>query len=379
MNAFSLIVYIALVMLYVVVGVYRNGPFYSLQIGKTQFDVHKVFSMVLLTYLVIIASTNTNNPDYFSYQVVYSFGLPYDEGFDALMAFFRNLGVEYQQFRTIVFIVSYACIWVYLAQIKVNTDLALALYAVYPFFFDAIQLRNLLAFSIIIAFIPMLFKKGIIGWICFISAVLLASTIHKLAIIYIILVYVKLKDSKAKTRMLVFTFIASFLFMIACKVNASYFSFLFGAFSSISDESRSFYAGRNVVRWGFLFNSFMEIMFLMSAYFSNKTNNILSNVAYKGNVNYPRKILQINIIMSCVFPVYLIGGEFYRVFRNLALINYLIPINNIRLQQISSSSVVKDNLRISTFFFIVGFAVNWLRQTYVNDFERIVLCFFQSP
>lgn len=381
MDAVLLVVYVALVMLFAFVGINQKGPFYSIQVCNARLDLHKFFSLILLAYLFVLASINTSCPDYSSYRIIYYIGLPYDDGFNTFIEFCKNLGIEYHQFRIIVFAISYTCILIYLWQIKVNTDLALALYAIYPFFFDAIQIRNLLAFSIIIVFLPMLFKNGKKGLVCFVGAVLLASTVHKLSLIYIILVYVKLKDSKTKMRLLAAIFVASFIFMIVCKFYPSNFTLLFNVFSDIADEHRSSYASKNfgMIKLGFLFSSFMELLFLASAYFSHKAYGFVPNIVCKEKINYPKIIFQINTIMSCTFPVFLIGGEFYRVFRNLALINYLIPINNIWLKQNIPSNVIKSDLQKSTCFFIAGFVINWLQHTFVNGFDRVVWVFFESP
>ena len=337
--------------------------------ARKKVDLKELFMVfVFVVFLFFVSSSNKSNPDYDSYQVIYvKDALNYDLGYQAITNFAIMCGLKYHSFRVIVFFISYACLFIFLLQIKVNKNIAIALYSIYPFFYDSIQLRNFLAFSLILVTLPLLFNGKKSGIVFFITGVVLATFVHKISIVYILLLFLRLKETKYKIRFLSLLFFLSFLFVVLCKVVPSMNRFLFSLFEQVVTDKRVDYIENKTVRFGFLLYIAMELLLLFSSYLCYKSSASNSSFS-KNEKRLAYCIFQINLILGCLYPVFLITSEFYRIFRNILLVNYFIfTINKGK----------KNNLALcSDVFLVSGFLVSWLYQTFVDGFENVVWCYF---
>ena len=373
-NMITFVIYVILIFLNVYYGFKVKNNTVTARMNSIKLNLGSVLAFVTLFFLVIIASLDTNNPDYNPYKIVYNGSLDYDVGFTAIQDFFIAKGVEYQTFRTIVFSFSYLCVFIFLLRININPSFSVALYSIYPFFYDAIQMRNLLAFSVILPFIPSLKKKSKKGIILFIVAVLIATSIHKISFVYILLLLVALKNGKLKRRLLIVIFSLSLLFLALCKISPFFNSLLYSLFENLTNDRRIVFIERGVVHFGFLLYIVMEGLYLLSSFYASKVA-IVENCNTKNLMDYSSFILEINIIICCTFPVFLINAEFYRIFRNIAIINYFIPIINLtNFDKCKKAS--KNYITASMWLFLGAFLLNWLYQTNVDTFERVFWVFF---
>ena len=130
---------------------------------------------------------------------------------------------------------------------------------------------------------------------------------------------------------------------------------------------------RKTVRFGYLLYILMSGLYLLSAFFSKKAAECeQQNVYERPAVKYSKFLFEINLLLCCTYPVFLISAEFYRIFRNISIINYFIPIINIRNRNRNSKQLVM----ISNCLFFLAFLLNWLYQTNVDGFSEVFWVFF---
>lgn len=365
--------YVILVSVNLIYGLYSHKVSLVCTIGVQRKDASRLLALSLLIFLVIIASRDLNNPDYNSYYAVYVRSLDYDLGYNFIQDFFVSRGVEYHTFRVIIYCFSYFCVWNFLKQIDLNINFSIALYSIFPFFYDAIQLRNLLAFSVVLLFIPCLMSNKKRAVFIYVFAVIVATTIHKLSLIYLLLILVKMNNEEKKRKILIGVFVLSLLFLIMCKASSSFNTLLFSIFENITNDKRIVYVERKTVRFGYLLYILMSGLYLLSAFFSKKAAECeQQNVYERPAVKYSKFLFEINLLLCCTYPVFLISAEFYRIFRNISIINYFIPIINIRNRNRNSKQLVM----ISNCLFFLAFLLNWLYQTNVDGFSEVFWVFF---
>ena len=154
-----------------------------------KFQTSKKIAFLNIAFMWIIISLNYNNPDYNNYLRIYNNPeIISDFGFSVLCKAFNGLHLSYN--CMLGFISSICLLLLYKTFKRMSDKVALVtmLYMLYPFFADAIQIRNFIAMSIVLYAMKFINnrheKKDLILYIIF---VLLASSFHILALVYLAL------------------------------------------------------------------------------------------------------------------------------------------------------------------------------------------------
>jgi hypothetical protein len=154
-----------------------------------KFKNNGFFYLITFTLFVLI-SFNYDNADYLSYQILFEnanfFNISnYDLGFFYLIQFFKMFGFSYSQF---FFIISSTLIILLARRIYVyskNPSLVLLLYGIFPFFYDIVQIRNLIVLVFLVYSIKYLMVLNFKNFFVFVSIIILASLFHIIALIYL--------------------------------------------------------------------------------------------------------------------------------------------------------------------------------------------------
>lgn len=118
------------------------------------------FAMLFLLWF--ISAFSTNNADWEGYQIIYNYSTyPTEYGFNALMSIYHFFNFKFEFTLLIDYLIVYG---LYGWFIYKNTDykaLVLAVYSIFPFCMDAIQIRNSMAFGVALIGINELLKERI--------------------------------------------------------------------------------------------------------------------------------------------------------------------------------------------------------------------------
>ncbi len=155
------------------------------------FYKSKAVNFVLVTYIAILVSLNSYNPDYNSYVLIYNAPEAAQEeiGFRFLCKIGNLLGLPYDVFHAVIVILAFG-LFLHGAKLlfksvgsKMNS-FYLASYIVFPMALDVILLRSFLAASIIIYALHFLCQKKSIKYM---ASIMVASSIHISALFFLLL------------------------------------------------------------------------------------------------------------------------------------------------------------------------------------------------
>lgn len=111
------------------------------------------FGLMVLAYITGFANplTTLDYGDYLNHYNIQGFEVsPFEKGYTLASSFFLKHGFDYTQFRIIISYIAFICIFIGICYFTNNVALFTGIYGVSFFFLDAIQIRNLIMFSILI-------------------------------------------------------------------------------------------------------------------------------------------------------------------------------------------------------------------------------------
>lgn len=338
---------------------------------RLQWERSDFLALGLMLILYFTVFNCTNDPDYRNYITIYDSCMTQIEpGYLLFETIGHILGRTYFQFRAVVIALSYTLIWAALTKADANKNLVLALYAVFPFTLDAIQIRNLIAAAIVIFSVVSLLTDEKHSKVRYTAGILIAACFHVVSLVYLMLLAVDFRKENPKNRrMLGILFLVSLTAALVMKVDPGLVIRLGTLLFSTMEEKLSYYV-RGDVRWGFLLYWAMELCYLAAANLSSRCE-----FADRRNVTDFERICDrmlpwIHLAVACSFPLCLIHVDFYRIYRNLSLINYfLLPI------LLKKSGSRWKNLALAAFAF--GFLLNLAGNLY-PDPQRVWLGIFDT-
>ena len=130
------------------------------------FPKSRVVTAFLLLFSIITICFRTQGADYIIYQndyinsVYQSFSDVHYVGFLIIEKIAHSVNLTFEQFTIIVGILSTALMYSGIRKLTSNVNVVLALFMIYPFSHEVVQVRTHLANSIIIFALPLLFKES---------------------------------------------------------------------------------------------------------------------------------------------------------------------------------------------------------------------------
>ena len=341
---------------------------------KLQIKLSSILSLILLFFLIFLVVRDRDNPDihnyYSSYEGTEIFIRKKEMGFELLITIAKKIGLDFYQFRAIIYVFSGLSIWFFFTKMGLDKNIAFSMYAFYPFVYDGIQIRNFLAFVIILLFLPSYFSGTKKGIFLYVVGVLISFSIHFIGILYLIFILINFNSKKIirkRQKILIFSFVLSMLLIIFMKILPSISLKMMNILISQLDGARiRNYFDHSGNQWGFVIFLFLELMFV---YISKKCRDSLyKNTTKQGVIMYrlAENIFWINVAICCLSPLLIANVSFYRLFRNILLINYCIPSIAI------AGRIWKKSL---CFIFIFAFLANAI-WSYMTDSIYVFLVFF---
>lgn len=216
--------------------------------------------------------------------------------------------------------------WIALGRLGINRNIAFCCYALFPFAYDAIQVRFFLSFTIVLFSLQYLIDEKRSGLIKYIIGVVLATLFHSTAIIYGLFILIRLNgNEKLRQRLLAAIFAVSIVLMgySLFHPNSAFRMVLVNLFVSNASEIKV----RNYLGYSWkatLMLIAQELLFFATAAINKKmAEDVYERDALEYKVS--QLIYGCNLVISCTLPLLLVTPQFLRLFRNLTLLNYGIP------------------------------------------------------
>lgn len=208
-------------------------------------------------------------------------------------------------------------------------------------FMDGGQLRNFISTSIVVFSIPFLLEKKY-GVFKYIVGVLVAMSVHFMAIFYLVFAVIRIPSGIVKKLIKLIPVFAAFIFL-----DIRYGDFTFGLLfyasqfmnQGISNKIETYISSRT--RFGFLVPLVIFSCFYLAIFFFNrKMKQEECHVRMRGvtfasgfkitisdyvsnNYDFYKLVEKINTISLCFLPLCIFNLTFYRLFRNVCLLNWM--------------------------------------------------------
>ncbi len=318
-----------------------------LSLASLLFKKSNFLTLAFFTFMWLLFGWNYWNGDYVAYESLYNLSKielilsGHEFGYTALMYLFNYLGFTFQEFFIVISFISLVLLFNFIIRYT-NYPAFFSIVFFYCFFpLDYVLLRNFLAFTIVLQGLILVINHHKYANILFIIFVLIASLFHKTALFYFILIFC-FKEKKINT---LFVFVLVFI--------ATVFNLLFGnIIVNIIFESSNRIDSYNSSVPTFIIYSFLQIVnFFIIRYFhitSLKCSTLLEKQKIFNTI-----LMNINILLLFIIPLYLNIGIAIRLFWNFSLINIILMINT--YIQCKSSAVKMNLLAVFIIYILYSF------------------------
>jgi hypothetical protein len=274
------------------------------------------FSIVIL--MCILFSGNQSSADYENYyhlyEVIFNGGAGFQTSQVGLVLLFELsswFGLNYNQFLIFASFSGMLLLSITINKYSKKTNLVYLLYFIYPFLLDVVQIKHFLAMTIIVFTLSFLLSDKKSAKLKFTLGVLIAATIHYVALIFLPLFFV----TKRSLKQVYFIALCG-----ACML------FLADKFLPLDTIMQSFMGNdrvndyfNNRPSWGFFLPILIQATMLSFIFFARRLL-LLKNK----NTIYVDLIYKINIYLLILIPLYMINANFERAFRILFVPNFIV-------------------------------------------------------
>lgn len=328
--------------------------------------------IVTLIYIIILMGGNGSNPDTTIYYNMYNSGYFFykDIGFGIVIDFCKKtLGLNIEQFRLVMAVLGLSIMHKVVNKYVLNPMTYYFLYFLYPFMMDVVQMRNFLMMCVMMVAFDALLDRSKKGIVKFLILNLVAASLQKTALVYLPLVFIHRVDKKKFVKCL---FGMAAVISLVCGFNESVVNSIAGfLLSNISDNlsgSAGFFVRNTNFGWLILWGE--QVVNVLLVYWSKRMtekyetqyrkNTCLFKVEYNRIIDFYDFLLWVNIYLFIFCPLYVLNINFYRIMRNIMVINLMGYSMSIK-----SSRIWKKNYRILYGIAIWSYA---LFMFYINFF-----------
>ena len=280
---------------------------------------NKLF-LILLLAMVIIMGGSIENPDTgVYYDLYYTEDLfTKDILFGFLMVFFKQCGLNVDEFRLVICLMSLCLIYSVVFRYTQSPFIFTILYSSYPFFYDIVQLRNFLGIAVVIFALSIFYDnsklKKIIGLILFICAILIQKT-HLVIPVFILIAYFIKRNRKIR----IITIITSLLLGVLC-LSQSVMSIVSEILIGLNLAGIEGFTERItnlgwIVPWVIHFANCVILYYIKSNMLTKLENNV---------GKFTEAIYYINLASTICIFLYILNPTFTRILRNIMIIDFIV-------------------------------------------------------
>jgi len=297
-------------------------------------------AVLLLVYMWVLFSTNTSNLDYGNYRFEYSLlavdpaAVDRESGYSFLAHVAASSGMDFVTFRAVLGAVALLCLWALTARAgNALVHIVWIPYLFFPFFVDAVQIRNFAAYSLVMGALAIRLKtKGPFGILLQAILTALASLIHVFALAYLVFLLVD-PDSETRVRSLEVMAKTMIVVSILFAVTNTALPGMNDALAQLlGDDGAATWATRSG-RSGFLVYWAGQ---LGALYFMSRAWR-LSHEPTAGTARIPPSqrppiervalvAYEVNLLATAFLPLYVYQSTYTRLYRNTMVLSFLFVV-----------------------------------------------------
>lgn len=278
----------------------------------------KIFYVMLVLVMIIIAASQTFNNDYKAYEYYYNTAgirdlIGVETGYVTINIFLRNvIMLNYEQFRLVYFTVMFSIVGIYLWRLSERPNLVLLFYFLLFFSVNITQIRTGMAEAFVIAAIFYFQKQS---YIKYIILVLLGSSFHISALFFMI--FILLKFEKIKSWLIEHKYVVvvvSILALIAFRLFANLIPSVVNIINGIGNDYRtsaqfSGYAGNHYLKY------------LPVPFFTIITFSLIDDKLKEEKTKLYEMMMFISLFL---YPFFTINRQLSRISRTLVIISLVV-------------------------------------------------------
>lgn len=271
---------------------------------------------MIMVWMLLVANHEGDNQEYLMLYLNNSEIIFKDTGYALLISIGKKLHLDFFMFKKVI--VAFAlCLWVH-AQKKYVDNIAYVffLYMVSFVFMDSQVLRNFLSMCMLMLSINYLAdtsKK--VNAVCFVVCTIVAASIHKGFVFYLIFLVVLFRERTQFAKVL---FSVGIITTAVTILNNNKIPFVNILVSIFAEDSRSVVL-KTTTRFGALPVLALYLYMLLIVWYLEIRKTGLQETK---KINYIQFVFMLDICMAPILPLVLTNLNFYRLVKNVAVINY---------------------------------------------------------
>lgn len=299
----------------------------------------RIVKLLTLIIILIIWGGNVFGPDIANYMRNYKIGIhSIAQEQEKLYYIFMNicfsLKFTFFQYRIIVSLCAILVFYFVFKKFNTNIHLISVLYMLTIFFMDGIQIRNFLGLAFVYLGLYILYEKNKWWKIEYIICIILASLIHSALIVYLVFLIVPKdldkKYSKREIRIILGGGILFYLYMYAFRNSLNFLV----SITEIGGEAKATEYAQYTTHYGSLIIFLLQMIAIILSMYNYKKvvekNKIIVQKNYdtklcgiEKDLKVLKFIIYINTIALLFVPFSIIQSTYYRLIRNLVLLNFI--------------------------------------------------------
>lgn len=279
----------------------------------------KKISYLIVLLMWILYGFNTYNVDFNIYNNIFNYtkaGHTYMQfGYSYLNEIAHYLDWSFIFFKVVITLLAFVLLYKSILVYTSNIAFVLALYMIFPFLLDVVQLKTFLSMTIVIYSLRYLINTDRKSVIKYIGLILIASSVHYLSLFYLFLLLVHFNKTKLLIKNVAIITILFILF--------SYSGFIKYILAFVLPIAKVNYWFEPKTGLGIVIVVALHsyITFLVH-YVHYKFYNQLKIDRYK--LIFSGLVVKINVIMWLIFPLYIFNMVFFRIYRNLFILFFIL-------------------------------------------------------
>jgi hypothetical protein len=287
------------------------------------------FGVLSIIFISLFASGRRYDGSFISYDLRNYERVFYDPtsissiGYKWLNQLGASVGLEFETFYAIVVVACICLIFYFIRKNDGNIHLCLVPYMIYFVIIDTIQIRNLIALTLLIFTIPFLLKIDVKSKAKYIIGIIASALFHKAFYLYLILYFVNPKKRNNIVKIIAFFFI---VFSMVSFIDTTIFTNIISNSIDFFGESGEEYSIYTETRTGLGFLapvSIHIILFISSMYYRNKVTK-LSKSENSIILPWANLIVNINLLCFCFYPFFILNTTPYRLVRNISFFTIIV-------------------------------------------------------
>lgn len=313
----------------------------ALKIKKKNNFLLYYISLFLMILLVIgYRNTSGFSNDLMNYEIEYNnfllgFSSNYEVGYVLLMTMGSYFTNDFYIFKSTVSGILLIFLFNNIRKYSPNPHFIISFFSIYLLILSAEQFRYFIGFTIFsIGLTQLIFSEKKYKKIKFTILTLFASTMHISFLVYLLFLIINLKNKNIKKELFIGIF--GLLFSVIVFLNGNKIPGVNSFIREFETEKISIYFNQST-NFGFLYVVILQAINILLSYFLYKFCTKNEN---DKNKKITSIIFKINILSTLFFPLIMTQITFYRLIRNLLIINYFavgILFNNVQVPKLGKA------------------------------------------